>query len=61
MVKKMNLKDLEKIISEDKYNFLIDGENVFKYTFRKYYYKLKIKFNYNFHAVFPILFFIGCK
>ena len=44
-IKKMNLKDLEKIISEDKYNFLIDGENIFLYTFKKYYYKLKIKFN----------------
>ena len=45
MIKKMNLKDLEKIISTDKHNLLIDGENIIKYTLKKYYYKLKIKFN----------------
>ena len=45
MIKKMNLKDLEKIISTDKHNLLIDGENILKYTFRKFYYRLKIKFN----------------
>ena len=39
------LKELERIISTDKNNFLIDGENIFLYTLKKYYYKLKIKFN----------------
>ena len=44
-IQQRTLKELEKIISTDKNNLLIDGENIFKYTFRKYYYKLKVRFN----------------
>jgi hypothetical protein len=45
MIKKSKLKELEKIISTDKYNLLKDNENILSYTIKKYYYKLKIKFN----------------
>ena len=44
-IQQRTLKELEKIISTDKYNLLIDGENIFLYTFKKYYYKLKVRFN----------------
>ncbi len=37
----MNKKELEIFILSDKYNLLQDNESLFKYTLKKYYYKLK--------------------
>tara|TARA_Y100000310_G_scaffold333826_1_gene412187 strand:- start:677 stop:823 length:147 start_codon:yes stop_codon:yes gene_type:complete len=45
MTEKNKIKALEKIISTDEHNLLIDGENIILYTLKKYYYKLKVKFN----------------
>ena len=44
-IQQRTLKELEKIISTDENNLLIDDENIFLYTLKKYYYKLKVRFN----------------
>jgi len=37
----MNKKELEIFILSDKYNLLQDNESLFRYTLKKYYFKLK--------------------